>query len=180
MKPTVISSDVGNGKHGPEGGYDNLVVGDVDWSRPESIKSNPDNVAHMEDVIFGATAGDIVLTNGTVVAQAKNLYGGYARGFNGEIVIGEEEEKTVSANAVLKLAGNTEFNTTDINGGPTMSSNGFIVITDKGTLEAESAQIFNAGLGDGTVADPQKIRSDAEQSIYFMAGTLLLDDPKYN
>ena len=180
LKPTVIASDVGNGKHGPEGGYVNLVVGDVDWSRPESIKSNPDNVAHMEDVIFGATAGDIVLTNGTVVAQAKNLYGGYARGFNGEIVIGEEEEKTVSANAVLKLAGNTEFNTTDINGGPTMSSNGFIVITDKGTLEAESAQIFNAGLGDGTVADPQKIRSDADQAIYFKAGTLLLDDPKYN
>lgn len=180
LKPTVIASDVGNGKHGPEGGYVNLVVGDVDWSRPESIKSNPDNVAHMEDVIFGATAGDIVLTNGTVVAQAKNLYGGYARGFNGEIVIGEEEEKTVSANAVLKLAGNTEFNTTDINGGSTMSSHGFIVITDKGTLEAESAQIFNAGLGDGTVADPQKIRSDADQAIYFKAGTLLLDDPKYN
>ncbi|MBQ5919621.1 MAG: hypothetical protein IIW84_00930, partial [Selenomonadaceae bacterium] len=180
LKPTVIASDVGNGKHGPEGGYVNIVVGDVDWSRPESIKSNPDNVAHMEDVIFGATAGDIVLTNGTVVAQAKNLYGGYARGFNGEIVIGEEEEKTVSANAVLKLAGNTEFNTTDINGGPTMSSHGFIVITDKGTLEAESAQIFNAGLGDGTVADPQKIRSDADQAIYFKAGTLLLDDPKYN
>lgn len=180
LKPTVIASDVGNGKHGPEGGYVNLVVGDVDWSRPESIKSNPDNVAHMEDVIFGATAGDIVLTNGTVVAQAKNLYGGYARGFNGEIVIGEEEEKTVSANAVLKLAGNTEFNTTDINGGPTMSSHGFIVITDKGTLEAESAQIFNAGLGDGTVADPKKIRSDADQAIYFKAGTLLLDDPKYN
>lgn len=180
LKPTVIASDVGNGKHGPEGGYVNLVVGDVDWSRPESIKSNPDNVAHMEDVIFGATAGDIVLTNGTVVAQAKNLYGGYARGFNGEIVIGEEEEKTVSANAVLKLAGNTKFNTTDINGGPTMSSHGFIVITDKGTLEAESAQIFYAGLGDGTVADPQEIRSDADQAIYFKAGTLLLDDPKYN
>lgn len=180
LKPTVIASDAGNGKYGPEGGYVNLVVGDVDWSKPESIKSNPDNVAHMEDVIFGATAGDIVLTNGTVVAQAKNLYGGYARGFNGEIVIGEEEEKTVSANAVLKLAGNTEFNTTDINGGSTMSSHGFIVITDKGTLEAESAQIFSAGLGDGTVADPQEIRSDADQAIYFKAGTLLLDDPKYN
>lgn len=180
LKPTVIASDVGNGKYGPEGGYVNLVVGDVDWSRPESIKSNPDNVAHMEDVIFGATAGDIVLTNGTVVAQAKNLYGGYARGFNGEIVIGEEEEKTVSANAVLKLAGNTEFNTTDINGGSTMSSHGFIVISDKGTLEAESAQIFNAGLGDGTVADPQKIRDDANQAIHFKSGTLLLDDPKYN
>ena len=180
LKPTVIASDVGNGKYGPEGGYVNLVVGDVDWSRPESIKSNPDNVAHMEDVIFGATAGDIVLTNGTVIAQAKNLYGGYARGFNGEIVIGEEEEKTVSANAVLKLAGNTEFNTTDINGGSTMSSHGFIVISYKGTLEAESAQIFNAGLGDGTVADPQKIRDDANQAIHFKSGTLLLDDPKYN
>ena len=180
LKPTVIASDVGNGKHGPEGGYVNLVVGDVDWSKPESIKSNPDNVAHMEDVKFSAVAGDIVLTNGTVVAQAKNLYGGYVSGLSGEIVIGEEEKGDVTANAVLKLAGNTDFNDVDVNGDPYIQGSGFIVITDKGTLEAESAQIFNAGLGDGTVAAPQKIRDDANQAIHFKSGTLLLDDPKYN
>lgn len=180
LKPTVIASNVGSGIYGTEGGYVNIVVGDVDWSKPESIKSNPDNVAHMEDVKFSAVAGDIVLTNGTVVAQAKNLYGGYVSGLSGEIVIGEEEEGDVTANAVLKLAGNTDFNDVDVNGDPYIQGSGFIVISDKGTLEAESAQIFNAGLGDGTVADPQKIRDDANQAIHFKSGTLLLDDPKYN
>ncbi len=173
---------------GAEGGYTNIAVGSVDWTNPSSIKDNADNVADMTKVQFKAEAGDIVFTNGTTKVTAENLYGGQGyltEGYseNGKIKIGEAEEAEVSAHAVLKLEGNTKFNTEDWQDskGQTISGNNYIILTEKGTLEANSAQIFQKGMGlDGVNTDPNGVRQDANDAINFKAGKLLLDDESYN
>ena len=173
---------------GAEGGYTNIAVGSVDWTNPSSIKDNADNVADMTKVQFKAEAGDIVFTNGTTKVTAENLYGGQGyltEGYseNGKIKIGEAEEAEVSAHAVLKLEGNTKFNTKDWQDskGQTISGNNYIILTEKGTLEANSAQIFQKGMGlDGTNTNPNGVRQDANDAINFKAGKLLLDDESYN
>lgn len=173
---------------GAEGGYTNIAVGSVDWTNPSSIKDNADNVADMTKVQFKAEAGDIVFTNGTTKVTAENLYGGQGyltEGYseNGKIKIGEAEEAEVSAHAVLKLEGNTKFNTGDWQDskGQTISGNNYIILTEKGTLEANSAQIFQKGMGlDGTNTNPDGVRQDANAAIKFEAGKLLLDDDSYN
>lgn len=171
-----------------EGGYINIAVGSVDWTNTSSIKDNADNVADMTNVQFKAEAGDIVFTNGTTKVQAKNLYGGQGyltEGYpdNGKIKIGEAEEAEVNAHAILKLEGNTDFNTDDWRDskGQTISGNNYIILTEKGTLEANSAQIFQKGMGlDGTNTNPDGVRQDANDAINFKAGKLLLDDESYN
>ena len=171
-----------------EGGYINIAVGSVDWTNTSSIKDNADNVADMTNVQFKAEAGDIVFTNGTTKVQAKNLYGGQGyltEGYpdNGKIKIGEAEEAEVNAHAILKLEGNTKFNTEDWQDskGQTISGNNYIILTEKGTLEANSAQIFQKGMGlDGVNTDPDGVRQDANDAINFKAGKLLLDDESYN
>ena len=173
---------------GAEGGYINIAVGSVDWTNPSSIKDNADNVADMTNVQFKAESGDIVFTNGTTKVEAKNLYGGkgyLTEGYpeNGKIKIGEAEEAEVNAHAILKLEGNTEFNTQNLIGsnGQTISGNNYIILTEKGTLEANSAQIFQKGMGlDGVNTDPNGVRQDANDAINFKAGKLLLDDESYN
>ena len=173
---------------GAEGGYTNIAVGSVDWTNTSSIKDNADNVADMTKVQFKAEAGDIVFTNGTTKVTAENLYGGQGyltEGYseNGKIKIGEAEEAEVSAHAVLKLEGNTKFNTEDWQDskGQTISGNNYIILTEKGTLEANSAQIFQKGMGlDGVNTDPDGVRQDANDAINFKAGKLLLDDESYN
>lgn len=54
-------------------------------------------------------------------------------------------------------------------------------MTQWGTLEANSAQIFQKGMGlDGTNTNPDGVRQDANDAIKFEAGKLLLDDDSYN
>lgn len=164
------------------GGQVNIAVGDVDWTNPSSIKDNTDQVADMTNVTFKAEGGNIVFTNGTVKVKAENLFGGVMTGADtdGSIDIGSDEAKV---KAVVKLEGNTKFNTgnwTNDNG-ETVSGGNYIRLTETGTLEANSAQIFDKGLGaEGETADPEAVRSDANYAIDFQAGKLLLDDDKYN
>ena len=56
----------------------------------------------------------------------------------------------------------------------------FIVLRKNGILEAESAQIFNFGLNDGTAINTGGVRKDANDAILFESGVVLLDDDKYN
>ena len=183
---TVQPMTVGSGYDG-EGGYVNIFVNDTtinSESAAASAKDNTDKVADLTNVTFKAAAGDIVFVNGTSKVKAENLFGGTFAGSesNGSINIGEVEED-VNAHAVLKLEGNTKFNTdnwTDDNGHIVSGSN-YIYLTEKGTLEANSEQIFDKGLGaEGETDDPEAIRSDADYAIDFRAGKLLLDDDKYN
>lgn len=170
-------------KHKQEGGYVHVTVGEVDWDNPASIRSTPEKVADMTDVRFVVYDGDIVFTNGTIQAKAENIFAS-----DGKVSIGEMDNEdsfkgTFNANAVLKLVGNTEFNTADWtdSAGKHVSSSNYLVLTERGTLEANSAQIFASGMGtDGKVQDPQKIRDDADSVVDFRAGTLLLDDELYN
>ena len=151
----------------------------------------------MTNVQFKAESGEIVFINGTTKVKAENLYGGqwylpdgYAE--DGKIKIGEAEKQHstpndagvyIPAHAVLKLEGNTKFNTEDWQDskGQTISGNNYIILTEKGTLEANSAQIFQKGMGlDGVNTDPNGVRQDANDAINFKAGKLLLDDESYN
>ena len=184
VQPTKIVSATGSCVHGQEGGYVHVAVGDVNWDDPASIKSTPEKVADMTDVKFEVYDGDIVFANGTVKAKAENFFAGS----EGYISIGEMDdtdsfEGLFNASAVLKLVGDTRFNTanwTDEHGN-TFSRSNYLVLTERGTLEANSAQIFDRGLGmTGQVKDPKAIRSDADDAIDFRAGTLLLDDALYN
>lgn len=157
----------------------NIGVGDagLDWNHPASIKSNPEKVADMTGVQFKADNGDIVFTNGTVIAQAQNLFGSN----NGKIYIGDTETGGgFNANAVLKLDGNTNFGTNPAFDSLTQDKN-YIVLTERGTLVAKSAQIFENGLGTkDSVKDPGQVRTDTNDAVDFRAGTLLLDDKEYN
>lgn len=157
----------------------NIGVGDagLDWNHPASIKSNPEKVADMTKVKFKADNGDIVFTNGTVIAQAQNLFGSN----NGKIYIGDTETGGgFNANAVLKLDGNTKFGTNSAFNSLTQDKN-YIVLTERGTLVADSAQIFENGLGtDGLQNNPGQVSSDTNAAVDFRAGTLLLDDKEYN
>ena len=186
VQPMTIRAVYGPGKIGDEdaeGGYINIAVGSVDWTNPGSIKDNADNVADMTNVQFKAEAGDIVFTNGTTKVKAENLYGGDISGQDstGTISIGDVEDRDSGLNtrAIVKLVGNTKFNTTNWTSlkGETVSGNNYIILTEKGTLEANSAQIFQKGMGlDGTNTDPDGVRQDANDAINFKAGKLLLDD----
>lgn len=202
IQPMTLRPTYGYGETDPigphyEGGYIGIAYGNVDYDHPENLKDNADKSADMTNVEFKAESGDIVFINGTTKVQAKNLYGGqwylpdgYAE--DGKIKIGETEEQHstpndagvyVPAHAVLKLEGNTKFNTEDWQDskGQTISGNNYIILTEKGTLEANSAQIFQKGMGlDGVNTDPDGVRQDANYAINFKAGKLLLDDESYN
>ena len=202
IQPMTLRPTYGYGESEPigphdEGGYIGIVYGDVDWDHPENLKDNADKSADMTNVQFKAESGDIVFINGTTKVQAKNLYGGQGHlteGYpeNGKIKIGEREELHSNPNdagvytpahAVLKLEGNTKFNTEDWQDskGQTVSGNNYIILTENGTLEANSAQIFQKGMGlDGVNTDPDGVRQDANDAINFKAGKLLLDDESYN
>ena len=202
IQPMTLRPTYGYGESEPigphyEGGYIGIVYGDVDWDHPENLKDNADKSADMTNVQFKAEAGEIVFINGTTKVKAENLYGGQGHltaGYpeNGKIKIGEAEELHSNpsdavvytpAHAILKLEGNTKFNTEDWQDskGQTISGNNYIILTEKGTLEANSAQIFDRGLGaEGQTDDPKAVRQDANDAINFKAGKLLLDDDKYN
>ena len=202
IQPMTLRPTYGYGESEPigphyEGGYIGIVYGDVDWDHPENLKDNADKSADMTNVQFKAEAGEIVFINGTTKVKAENLYGGQGHltaGYpeNGKIKIGEAEELHSNpsdavvytpAHAILKLEGNTKFNTEDWQDskGQTISGNNYIILTEKGTLEANSAQIFQKGMGlDGVNTDPNGVRQDANDAINFKAGKLLLDDESYN
>ncbi|MCF2601963.1 autotransporter domain-containing protein [Anaerovibrio lipolyticus] len=202
IQPMTLRPTYGYGETDPigphyEGGYIGIAYGNVDYDHPENIKDNADKSADMTNVQFKAESGDIVFINGTTKVKAENLYGGqwylpdgYAE--DGKIKIGETEEQHsnpndagvyIPAHAILKLEGNTKFNTEDWQDskGQTISGNNYIILTEKGTLEANSAQIFQKGMGlDGTNTNPNGVRQDANDAINFKAGKLLLDDESYN
>ena len=202
IQPMTLRPTYGYGESEPigphyEGGYIGIVYGDVDWDHPENLKDNADKSADMTNVQFKAESGEIVFINGTTKVKAENLYGGQGHlteGYpeNGKIKIGEAEELHSNpsdavvytpAHAILKLEGNTKFNTEDWQDskGQTISGNNYIILTEKGTLEANSAQIFQKGMGlDGVNTDPNGVRQDANDAINFKAGKLLLDDESYN
>ena len=202
IQPMTLRSIYGYGETEPigphnEGGYVGIAYGNVDYDHPENIKDNADKSADMTNVQFKAEAGEIVFINGTTKVKAENLYGGQGHltaGYpeNGKIKIGEAEKQHstpndagfyIPAHAVLKLEGNTKFNTGDWQDskGQTISGNNYIILTEKGTLEANSAQIFQKGMGlDGVNTDPNGVRQDANDAINFKAGKLLLDDESYN
>ena len=202
IQPMTLRSTYGYGETAPigphyEGGYVGIAYGNVDYDHPENIKDNADKSADMTNVQFKAEAGEIVFINGTTKVKAENLYGGQGHlteGYpeNGKIKIGEAEKQHsnpndagfyIPAHAVLKLEGNTKFNTEDWQDskGQTISGNNYIILTEKGTLEANSAQIFQKGMGlDGVNTDPNGVRQDANDAINFKAGKLLLDDESYN
>ena len=193
IKPMTLRPTYGYGETDPigphdEGGYIGIAYGNVDYDHPENIKDNADKSADMTNVQLKAESGEIVFFNGTTKVKAENLYGGQGyltEGYpeNGKIKIGEPGEVGVSAHAILKLEGNTKFNTQNWIGsnGQTVSGNNYIILTEKGTLEANSAQIFQKGMGlDGTNTDPDGVRQDANDAINFKAGKLLLDDDSYN
>ena len=178
----AVTVNTGFKSDSANGGQINITVGDVDWSNPSSIKDNTDQVADMTNVTFKAEGGNIVFTNGTSKVKAENLFGGAILGAysNGSIDIGSDEAKV---HAVVKLEGNTKFNTDNwvTDNGETVSGSNYIRLTEYGTLEANSEQIFDKGLGaEGETDDPEAIRSDADYAIDFEAGKLLLDDDKYN
>ncbi len=202
IQPMTLRPTYGYGETDPigphyEGGYIGIAYGNVDYDHPENLKDNADKSADMTNVQFKAESGEIVFINGTTKVKAENLYGGqwylpdgYAE--DGKIKIGEAEKQHstpndagvyVPAHAVLKLEGNTKFNTEDWQDskGQTISGNNYIILTEKGTLEANSAQIFQKGMGlDGVNTDPDGVRQDANYAINFKAGKLLLDDESYN
>lgn len=194
IKPMTLSPTYGYGESDPigphdEGGYIGIAYGNVDYDHPENIKDNADKSSDMTNVQFKAETGEIVFFNGTTKVKAENLYGGYwylpgSYDANcGYIKIGEPGEVGVNAHAILKLEGNTKFNTQNWIGsdGQTISGNGYIILLEKGTLEANSAQIFQKGMGlDGVNTDPDGVRQDANDAIIFKAGKLLLDDESYN
>lgn len=202
IQPMTLRPIYGYGETDPigphyEGGYIGIVYGDVDYDHPENLKDNADKSADMTNVQFKPEAGEIVFINGTTKVKAENLYGGEGdlppgSDNNGNIKIGEAEKQHsnpddagvyIPAHAVLKLEGNTQFNTTPWTGhkGQVVSGSNYIILTAKGTLEANSAQIFKAGLGqDGTTTSPEGVRDDANYAINFKAGKLLLDDQYYN
>lgn len=163
-----------------EGGQVNITVGNVNWNNPDSIKSNIDQVADMTNVKFRAESGNIVFTNGSTKVKAENICGGNAYFSDGIVEIGSDE---ANVNALVKLEGNTKFNTSNWtnDAGQTISGGNYIVLTQWGTLEANSAQIFQKGMGlDGTNTNPDGVRQDANYAINFKAGKLLLDDESYN
>lgn len=189
IQPMTIRSVYGpgpNGEDDAEGGTVNIAAGYVDWDNPSSFKDNDGSVTDMTNVQFKAEAGDIIFTNGVVLVKAENLYGGQGalpegNEGNGKIRIGDVKDANV--NTILKLIGNTEFNTGNWIGenGKNISGDNYIILTQKGTLEANSAQIFDRGLGaEGQTDDPKAVRHDANVAIKFEAGKLLLDDDKYN
>ena len=202
IKPMTLRPTYGYGETDPigphyEGGYIGIAYGNVDYDHPENLKDNADKSADMTNVQFKAESREIVFINGTTKVKAENLYGGqwylpdgYAE--DGKIKIGETEEQHsnpndagvyIPAHAILKLEGNTKFNTEDWQDskGQTVSGNNYIILTEKGTLEANSAQIFQKGMGlDGVNTDPDGVRQDANDAINFKAGKLLLDDESYN
>lgn len=189
IQPMTIRSVYGpgpNGEDDAEGGTVNIAAGHVDWDNPSSFKDNDGSVTDMTNVQFKAEAGDIIFTHGVAQVKAENLYGGQgalSEGYegNGKIRIGDVKDANV--NTLLKLVGNTKFNTGNWVGdnGKTISGNNYIILTEKGTLEANSAQIFDRGLGaEGQTDDPKAVRQDANAAIKFEAGKLLLDDDKYN
>lgn len=186
VQPMVVRAVYGPGVYGDEGGFVNIGVGNVDWNNPDSIKDNADSIADMTNVEFRAEAGDIAFTNGVTKVKAENLYGGSIEGNHsyGTIGIGDGvSEEAKNLHAVVKLDGNTKFNTDDWTSadGKTVSGGKYIILYENGTLEANSAQIFDKGLGaEGDNADPGAIRDDANQAIQFQAGKLLLDDERYN
>lgn len=193
IQPMTLRPTYGYGESDPigphdEGGYIGIAYGNVDYDHPENIKDNADKSADMTNVQFKAESGDIVFINGTTKVKAEKLYGGQGHlteGYpdNGKIKIGDPGEVGVSAHAILKLEGNTKFNTQNWIGsnGQTVSGNNYIILTEKGTLEANSAQIFQKGMGlDGVNTNPDGVRQDANDAIKFEAGKLLLDDDSYN
>ena len=193
IQPMTLRSTYGYGESEPigphyEGGYVGIAYGNVDYDHPENLKDNADKSADMTNVQFKAESGEIVFINGTTKVKAENLYGGQwylTEGYpeDGKIKIGEPGEVGVNAHAILKLEGNTKFNTQNWIGsdGQTISGNGYIILLEKGTLEANSAQIFQKGMGlDGVNTDPNGVRQDANDAINFKAGKLLLDDESYN
>lgn len=93
-----------------EGGQVNITVGNVNWSNPDSIKSNIDQVADMTNAKFRAESGNIVFTNGSTKVKAENIWGwgGNAYFSDGIVEIGSDE---ANVNALVKLEGNTKFNT---------------------------------------------------------------------
>lgn len=178
MEVSVGNAKTINGDE--EGGQVNITVGNVNWSNPDTIKSNIDQVADMTNVKFRAESGNIVFTNGSTKVKAENIWGGNAYFSGGIVEIGSDE---ANVNALVKLEGNTKFNTSNWTNdvGQTISGGNYIVLTQWGTLEANSAQIFQKGMGlDGTNTNPDGVRQDANYAIKFEAGKLLLDDDSYN
>ena len=186
IQPMTLRSIYGYGETAPigphcEGGYVGIAYGNVDYDHPENIKDNADKSADMTNVQFKAESGEIVFINGTTKVKAENLYGGYW--YLPDSYDSDLGDIKIGAHAILKLEGNTKFNTQNWIGsdGQTISGNGYIILLEKGTLEANSAQIFQKGMGlDGTNTNPNGVRQDANDAINFKAGKLLLDDESYN
>ena len=122
-------------------------------------------VADFTNSTFVHQGGDIIFVSGTAVTKASAFKSSQNAGqYGGSIRIGNF--------ATVKLQGNTAFDT---------SAKNYIVLDSKGTLEAESAQIFTNGLGvNGAVLNPASVRSDVNDAVNFKAGTVLLDDTVYN
>lgn len=160
---------------------------------PNADINNSSAVVDATDTKF---VGSVHQLNGTVIAKAENIFGSTAYDANagwhsGGYTIGSDEEMdedmrkighVVNATATLRLVGNTLFNTdwTDEETGETYVGKNCIKLTNKGILEANSAQLFDVSLGDGSVTNPEKVRADADTAINFLGGTVLLDDSYYN
>lgn len=194
IRTTDVDIQTDTPKHLEEGSEIAIVSSDV-YVDAEKMGDVHDSstVSDFSQATFKMPGGGINLLNGTVIATAANIYGSYDPiDLYGGFGIGASPEdmgdfkdvgSTCDAHAKLKLVGNTKFNGdwTDEETGETVSGRNFITIYDKGILEANSAQIFDVGLGeDGLNKDPEAVRQDADQAINFHAGTLLLDDDYYN
>lgn len=178
----LVGTKITAGAAGGESADLYLAVNDENsWVNTQKVPSNSDAVDLTESYLnVSGTSGGISIINGTNSTKAQNIYGGSG----GKIYVGGDPNdsdlqaaiKGYTNKATLKLVGDTKFNSV-------YNTNGseYIYITDRGVLEAESSQIFTAGLGtDGETISPESVRSDADSAINFQAGTLLLDDENYN
>lgn len=178
----LVGTKITAGAAGNESADLYLAVNDENsWVNTQKVPSNSDAVDLTESYLnVSGTSGGISIINGTNSTKAQNIYGGSG----GKIYVGGDPNdsdlqaaiKGYTNKATLKLVGDTKFNSV-------YNTNGseYIYITDRGVLEAESSQIFTAGLGtDGETISPESVRSDADSAINFKAGTLLLDDENYN
>ena len=152
------------------GPSDTIDMSDKDKAMA-SIKDST-GIADFTNSTFVNDAGDIAFLTGTAITKASAFKGNTAS--KGGIYIGAPDVSpytAIQAHAVVKLIGNETFDTTAKN---------YIHLNSKGPLEASSAQIFQKGLGNGAVLNPEAVRTDVNDAIYFQGGTVLLDDPVYN
>lgn len=194
--------DTGNMFAGYGGEIFFAVDDNIDWipNRRDPLKplvlQDKTGTVDLTKSVIDIGEGQVNLINGTMLATAENIYsagGEWLLGVNGDINIGDyvgREDvkmlvKEARGKAVLKLVGNTNFNTTtnasNLNGTTATDVSSYIRIDDRGVLEADSAQLFRNGLGTyGMVSNPNGLRKDASKAIYFDSGEVVLDDDYYN